>query len=356
MLYLIFCIIILALVFDFLNGFHDAANSIATVVSTRVLSPSQAVIWAAFFNFVAAFTFGTGVAKAIAGDYLKADPALGYVDVYVVMGGLIGAIFWNILTWLLALPTSSSHALVSGLAGAAVAKSGFAVMNWTGWVPLLVFIVLSPLVGFLLGAFNMIAVAWIFRRSHPHKVDLLFRRLQLISAGVFSLGHGGNDAQKTMGIIVMLLVAAGHGPGTPKATGPIGDRSIFPGSSTSTACQLSWPVTPPSPWARCSAAGASSRRLAPASPGCSRSAGSVPSWPPPRPSSASPTFTSPSPPPTPSPDRFSASGPPAACARSAGFGGSESSWPGCSTIPCAAFVSAITYFLIHMLIRPFFGG
>jgi PiT family inorganic phosphate transporter len=206
MLSLIICIIIAALVFDFLNGFHDAANSIATIVSTRVLSPTAAVAWAAFFNFVAAFFFGTHVARTIAKDLV--DP--NTVDVYVVFGGLLGAIIWNIITWLLALPTSSSHALVSGIAGAAIAKSGFAVLIWKGWGPLLLFIVLSPLLGFLLGAFNMIVVSWVFRRSTPHRVDTLFRRLQLLSAAIFSLGHGGNDAQKTMGIIVLLLYAGNH--------------------------------------------------------------------------------------------------------------------------------------------------
>ncbi len=203
---LIFFIIAVALVFDFLNGFHDAANSIATVVSTRVLSPAQAVLWAAVFNFVAAFTFGTGVAKAVGTGLVNT----AMIDVYVVFGGLLGAILWNIITWLLALPTSSSHALFGGVAGAAIARNGIHVIIWKGWIPILAFIVLSPLIGFLLGAMNMIAVAWLFRRSTPHKVDKLFRRLQLGSAAVYSLGHGGNDAQKTMGIIVMLLVAGGH--------------------------------------------------------------------------------------------------------------------------------------------------
>jgi PiT family inorganic phosphate transporter len=204
MLALILFIIFVALVFDFLNGFHDAANSIATVVSTRVLSPTEAVTWAAFFNFVAAFVFGTKVAATVGKGLVSPDQ----VDVYVVLAGLTGAIVWNIVTWILALPTSSSHALVSGVAGAAVAKAGAGVILWKGWLPLLLFIVLSPLIGFLLGAINMIATSWIFRRSTPHRVDTLFRRLQLVSAAVYSLGHGGNDAQKTMGIIVLLLTAA----------------------------------------------------------------------------------------------------------------------------------------------------
>ena len=198
-------IIFAALVFDFLNGFHDAANSIATIVSTRVLSPTQAVIWAAFFNFVAAFLFGTKVAGTIGAKLV--EPA--YVDIYVVFAGLFGAIVWNIITWLLALPTSSSHAIVSGAAGAAIAKGGFAAILWEGWIPLLLFIVLSPAIGMLLGSLNMIVVSWLARHATPHRVDRLFRRLQLVSAGVYSLGHGGNDAQKTMGIIVMLLTAAG---------------------------------------------------------------------------------------------------------------------------------------------------
>jgi PiT family inorganic phosphate transporter len=203
LLYFILFTIFAALVFDFLNGFHDAANSIATIVSTRVLSPVAAVTWAAFFNFVAAFVFGTTVAGTI-GKGLVHPHA---VDIYVVFGGLVGAITWNIATWLLALPTSSSHALVSGVAGAAIAKAGFSTIIVAGWVPLLAFIVLSPLIGFILGSANMIALSWILRRQTPYKVDKLFRRLQLVSAAVYSLGHGGNDAQKTMGIIVLLLLA-----------------------------------------------------------------------------------------------------------------------------------------------------
>jgi PiT family inorganic phosphate transporter len=209
MLTLILFIIFVALVFDFLNGFHDAANSIATIVSTRVLTPTAAVMWAAFFNFVAAFVFGTKVAGTIGKGLIDPVP----IDIWVVFAGLTGAIVWNIITWLLALPTSSSHALVSAAAGAAIAKSGFGVLVWTGWLSgwggLLLFIVLSPMFGFLFGSLNMIAVAWIFRRAHPSSVDKMFRRLQLVSAAIYSLGHGGNDAQKTMGIIVLLLSAAG---------------------------------------------------------------------------------------------------------------------------------------------------
>jgi PiT family inorganic phosphate transporter len=202
MLTLILFIIFLAFVFDFLNGFHDAANSIATIVSTRVLTPTQAVAWAAFFNFVAAFVFGTGVAQMIGKGLIYPQS----IDVYVVFGGLMGAIIWNIITWLLALPTSSSHALMSGIAGAAIAKGGFSVIIvGKGWGLLLLFIILSPLIGFLLGGTIMVMMAWTFRRATPSRVDKSFRRLQLLSAAIYSLAHGGNDAQKTMGIIVMLL-------------------------------------------------------------------------------------------------------------------------------------------------------
>jgi PiT family inorganic phosphate transporter len=204
---LVFFIIFIALVFDFLNGFHDAANSIATIVSTRVLSPAQAVLWAAFFNFIAAFVFGTAVAATIGKGLIHNAPQ--FLDVYVVLAGLVGACVWNIITWLLALPTSSSHALVSAAAGAAIAKGGFgAIIIGEKWGLLLLFIVLAPLIGFLLGSILMVAMAWIFQRAHPHKIDTAFRRLQLVSAGIYSLGHGGNDAQKTMGIIVLLLGAA----------------------------------------------------------------------------------------------------------------------------------------------------
>jgi PiT family inorganic phosphate transporter len=202
---LVIFIVFVALIFDFLNGFHDAANAIATIVSTRVLSPSAAVMWAAFFEFIAAFLFGTKVAGTVGEKLVNPH----FVDVYVVLGGLVGAITWNIITWVLALPTSSSHALVSGIAGAAVVKSGFTVILIKGWIPLLAFIILSPVIGFILGTVNMVALSWILRRQHPFKVDTLFRRLQLVSSAVYALGHGGNDAQKTMGIIVLLLSSVG---------------------------------------------------------------------------------------------------------------------------------------------------
>lgn len=205
MLALIIFIILVALAFDFLNGFHDAANSIATVVCTRVLSPAQAVLWAAFFNFVAAFTFGTPVAHTVGKGLID----ISAVDMYVVLAGLTGAIVWNIITWLLALPTSSSHALISGYAGAAIAKEGVGVLILQGWIPVLLFLVLSPLIGFVLGYINMVVTAYLCRNARPRTVDNVFRKLQLVSAGLYSLGHGSNDAQKTMGIIVALLFSAG---------------------------------------------------------------------------------------------------------------------------------------------------
>jgi inorganic phosphate transporter, PiT family len=199
-------IILVALSFDFLNGFHDAANSIATVVSTRVLSPQKAVLWAAFFNFVAAFVLGTGVAKTMGSGMID----LSVVTREVVLAGLLGAIVWNLITWYYGLPVSSSHALIGGYAGAAVAKAGPKAILVAGWTKTLSFIVLAPLIGCLLGFLLMVSVTWIFRRWRPSKLDHLFRRLQLLSAGLYSLGHGGNDAQKTMGIITGLLVASGY--------------------------------------------------------------------------------------------------------------------------------------------------
>jgi PiT family inorganic phosphate transporter len=195
-----------ALIFDFINGFHDAANSIATVVSTRVLSPGKAVIWAAFFNFVAAFTFGTAVAKTVGSGLVD----INIVSFSVIFAALIGAIAWDLITWYFGLPTSSSHALIGGYAGAAVAKAGFAAIIPGGWSKTLLFIVLAPLIGMVLGFFIMVAVLWIFRWFSPSRVDRWFRRLQLLSAAAYSLGHGGNDAQKTMGIIAGVLFAGGY--------------------------------------------------------------------------------------------------------------------------------------------------
>ena len=197
-------IIAVALAFDFFNGFHDAANSIATVVSTRVLSPRQAVAWAAFFNFAAFLIFGTAVAATIAKDVV--DPAI--FDDRVIFAGLVGAIAWDVITWYAGLPTSSSHALVGGMAGAAVAKAGWGALIATGLQKIIVFIVLSPLIGLLLGFTIMVSVFWLFHRNQ--RVDRLnrgFRRMQLVSAAAFSLGHGANDAQKTMGVILALLIA-----------------------------------------------------------------------------------------------------------------------------------------------------
>jgi PiT family inorganic phosphate transporter len=204
-LFLVF-IILVALTFDFLNGFHDAANSIATVVSTRVLSPQRAVLWAAFFNFVAAFVLGTHVAKTMGKGMID----LSVVTQEVILAGLLGAVFWNLVTWYFGIPVSSSHALIGGYAGAAIAKAGWKAILLGGWGKTLLFIVLAPLIGMTLGFVLMVSVTWIFRRWHPSRLDRLFRRLQLVSAAVYSLGHGGNDAQKTMGIITGLLFATGH--------------------------------------------------------------------------------------------------------------------------------------------------
>ncbi len=198
-------LIILALVFDFMNGFHDAANSIATVVSTGVLKPLWAVGWAAFFNFAAFFIFETKVATTIGKGII--DPTI--VDHYVVFGALCGAIAWNFITWIYGIPSSSSHALIGGLVGAAVAKAGTGSLVASGLIKTILFIVLSPMLGFAIGALMMLAVSWVCVRASPRRVDGWFRRLQLISAGMYSLGHGGNDAQKTAGLIWMLLIAAG---------------------------------------------------------------------------------------------------------------------------------------------------
>ena len=200
--------IVAALVFDIINGFHDAANSIATVVSTRVLSPRLAVLWAAAFNFIALLFFHEGVAKTISGiiDIQAKDPAF----VYVVMCGLLGAITWNLLTWYWGLPSSSSHALIGGVSGAGVAYGGWHVLAQAKLIKVLYFILLAPVIGFLLGSLMMLLVAWVFRRWRPSKVDRTFRIGQLLSAAAYSIGHGGNDAQKTMGIIMAVLIAGGY--------------------------------------------------------------------------------------------------------------------------------------------------
>ena len=203
---LVFVVVVAALIFDYINGFHDAANSIATVVSTRVLSPGKAVVWAAFFNFAAIFVFGTAVAKTMGSGMID----LKVVTSAVVLGGLIGAIVWDLITWYYGLPTSSSHALIGGYAGAAVAKAGMGAVLASGWTKTLLFIVLSPLIGLVLGFGFMAVIFWVCRRMAPSRVDALFRRLQLVSAALFSLGHGANDAQKTMGIIASALFAGGY--------------------------------------------------------------------------------------------------------------------------------------------------
>jgi len=203
---LIACIVLVALIFDFINGFHDAANSIATVVSTRVLTPLQAVVWAAFFNFVAAFGFGVQVAKTVGKGVVDSS----VVDQWMILAGLVGAIVWDLITWYWGLPTSSSHALIGGFAGAAVAKAGFGSLIGAGLIKIGIFMVLAPVIGLTVGFSLMLATVWIFKDAHPGRVDWLFRRLQLVSAAAYSLGHGTNDAQKTMGIIAVLLFSAGY--------------------------------------------------------------------------------------------------------------------------------------------------
>jgi len=210
---LVLITILVALIFDFVNGFHDSANSIATVVSTRVLSPKLAVLWAAVFNFLAAFFLGTAVAKTIGSGMIR----LECVDQYVVLAGLFGAILWDLFTWWWGLPTSSSHALIGGYAGAAMANaalqhginSSFDVLILHGWSKTLIFIVVAPVMGLILALLLIVSVYWIFRRSSPQRVDRTFRRLQLLSAAAYSLGHGANDAQKTMGIIAGALYTGG---------------------------------------------------------------------------------------------------------------------------------------------------
>jgi len=220
---LVVFIIIVALVFDYINGFHDAANSIATVVATRVLSPGVAVLWAAFFNFIAVIVFGTAVAKTVGGDMVNIVLIPENDRLLVLLGGLLGAIIWNLITWYLGLPTSSSHALVGAYAGSALSSFvwhfGFTgaetILKAEGWIKTIAFIVLSPLIGMALGFVLMVSVYWIFHKVSVHKVDRVFRFGQLFSAAAYSLGHGGNDAQKTMGIITIVLVSGGFLSMTP---------------------------------------------------------------------------------------------------------------------------------------------
>lgn len=207
LLFFVILTIIAALVFDIINGFHDAANSIATVVSTRVLSPKHAVLWAAFFNFIAMFVFAPKVANTI--SKIVAIEPKDHAFVFVVLAGLFGAIFWDLITWWWGLPTSSSHALIGGLAGAGIAYKGVGIIQWEKVYETLAFIPLAPIIGLVVAFSVMVAVYWIFRRWRPYSVDKVFRKGQLFSAAMYSLGHGGNDAQKTMGIIVAVLVAYG---------------------------------------------------------------------------------------------------------------------------------------------------
>ena len=209
-LWIVIVLVFMALAFDFMNGFHDAANSIATVVSTGVLRPAQAVVFAALFNFIAIFIFHLSVAATVG----KGIVLPGVVDTHVVFGALAGAITWNIVTWYYGIPSSSSHALIGGIVGAVMAKSGASALVASGILRTVAFIFVSPLLGFLLGSLMMLLVAWLFRRVTPSRVDKWFRRLQLVSAGAYSLGHGGNDAQKTIGIIWMLLMATGYASST----------------------------------------------------------------------------------------------------------------------------------------------
>ncbi len=205
-LWVVALLVFLAIAFDFMNGFHDAANSIATVVSTGVLKPAQAVLFAAFFNFIAIFIFHLSVAATVGKGIVQP----GIVDTHVVFGALVGAISWNLVTWYYGIPSSSSHALIGGIVGAVIAKAGAGALVSGGVLKTVAFIFVSPVLGFLLGSIMMVVVAWVCRRATPSKVDRWFRRLQLVSAGAYSLGHGGNDAQKTIGIIWMLLIATGY--------------------------------------------------------------------------------------------------------------------------------------------------
>jgi inorganic phosphate transporter, PiT family len=212
-LWVVVMLVVLALLFDFMNGFHDAANSIATVVSTGVLKPGQAVAFAAFFNVVAIFVFQLKVAATVGKGIVEP----GIVDQHVIFGALVGAIAWNVVTWWYGIPSSSSHALIGGIVGATLAKAGTAPLVLSGVLKTVAFIFVSPLMGFLLGSLLMVAVSWICLRMSPLRVDNIFRRLQLVSAGLYSLGHGGNDAQKTIGIIWLLLIAAGYTQAADKA-------------------------------------------------------------------------------------------------------------------------------------------
>lgn len=352
-LYMVIFIIGVALIFDFLNGFHDAANSIATVVSTRVLSPTAAVIWAAFFNFIAAFVFGTKVSETISSDLINP----GFVDAYVVFGGLLGAILWNITTWLLALPTSSSHALVSGLAGAAVTNAGPGVLiGASKWGMIILFIFLGPIIGFLIGGFFMVAVSWIFRRSSPNKVDGWFRRLQLGSAAIFSLSHGGNDAQKTMGVIVLLLTAAGRKGWTQPAHGGWFDKINFFGHHHTVApwiillCTFAIALgTMFGGWRIVKTMGSGITRLQPVGGCCAETA-------------AATTIILATNIGIPISTTHAITGSILGVGTTKGVRSVRWIWgqrivtAWILTIPCSAFVGSITYLLVHHLVEPFIGG
>jgi PiT family inorganic phosphate transporter len=354
MLTLIICIIFIALIFDFLNGFHDAANSIATVVSTRVLTPRAAVMWAAVFNFIAAFVFGTKVAATISGDMV--DNAR--IDIYVVCAGLVGAIAWNIITWLLGLPTSSSHALVGGLGGAAVLKSGLAALKPTGWMLVLLGIVLAPVLGFLLGAANMIIVAWLARRQTPQRMDRLFRKLQLVSAAAYSLGHGGNDAQKTMGIIVMVLTTAGYGQWTQADPNHFMNRfHLFGGGQHNVAwwiiitCHVAIALgTMFGGWRIVKTLGHSITRLQPVGGFCAETAAAVAIFGFTRirgvPISTTHAITG----------AILGVGTTRGVRSVRWIWGQRIVMAWVLTLPCAAFMAAITYILISWILRPIFGG
>jgi phosphate/sulfate permease len=283
--FLLVCAIVgAALLFDFINGFHDAANSIATLVSTRVLTPSAAVVWAAAFNFLAFAIFEPKVASTIGKGIV--DPAA--IDLAVIIGALGGAITWNLLTWWWGLPSSSSHALVGGLMGAGFAKGGLGILGWSKIGTIAAFIFVSPLVGFLAAGTMVVISSWLLRKTPPGRADRWLRPLRYLSAGAFSLSHGGNDAQKTMGIIVVLLFSQGYlGHTFPKG------HEIPPGSC--------WLATLRWGWARCPGGGGSSRPWACASPSCDRTADSAPNWAGPRRSSWPPGSAFPCPRPTPSP-------------------------------------------------------
>jgi len=254
-------LIVVALAFDFLNGLHDAANSIATIVSTRVLSPQYAVAWAAFFNFIAFLFFGLHVANTLGTGIIDAHA----VDARLVFGALMGAILWNLITWGLGIPSSSSHALVGGLVGAGMAKAGFSAIVWQGLIPTTAAIVASPLIGFLLALMLVLALSWMLLRRTPFAVDRTFQRLQFISASLYSLGHGGNDAQKTMGIIAVLLYSQGY----------LGGEFHVP-FSVVIACQLAMALgTLVGGWRIVKTMGSKITRLTPMQGFCAEAGGSI---------------------------------------------------------------------------------